>query len=116
MGVKENLEKVLSELKNVNGVEGYAFVREDGLPLINNLEKDIDLINLCSSCASINQSGNTLKNFNSVIIEYTEGNNLLIRKTDEETLLVCLTSKNANLSEILEKMKNLTKQIKMIIS
>jgi predicted regulator of Ras-like GTPase activity (Roadblock/LC7/MglB family) len=115
MGVKENLEKVISELKNINGVEGYAFVREDGLPLINNLKKEIDLINLCSSSASIYKSGNTLHTFDSVIIEYTEGNNLIVKKTDEETLLVCLTTKNANLSEILKEMKKVTKEIKKII-
>jgi predicted regulator of Ras-like GTPase activity (Roadblock/LC7/MglB family) len=115
MGVKENLEKVTSELKKINGVEGYAFVREDGLPLINDLRKDIDLINLCSSCASMNQSGNTFNGYNTVIIQYTEGNNLIVKKTDEETLLVCLTTKNANLSEILQKMKLVIMEIKKII-
>jgi predicted regulator of Ras-like GTPase activity (Roadblock/LC7/MglB family) len=115
MGVKEDLEKVISEIKKVNGVEGYAFVREDGLPLINDLRKEIDLINLCSSCAAINQNGNNFNNYDTIIIEYSEGNNLIVKKTDEETLLVCLTSKNANLSEILQKMKIITKEIKKII-
>lgn len=115
MGVKEDLEVVLSKLKNINGIEGYAFVREDGLPLINNLKKEVDKINLCSSSASIYKSGNTLNKFDSVIIEYTEGNKLIVKKTDEETLLVCLTAKNANLSEILKEMKKIIKEIKKII-
>ncbi len=115
MGVKEDLEKVMSELKNVNGIEGYAFVREDGLPLITELGKDIDIINICSSCASINQSGGKLKNYNTVIIEYSEGNNVIVKKTDDETLMVCLTTKNANLSEILQKMNKVNKEIKKII-
>ncbi len=115
MGVKEDLEKILSEMKNINGIEGYAFVREDGLPLINNLKKEIDLINLSSSCASINKSGNHFDGFDVIIIEYSEGNNLIVKKTDEETLLVCLTTKNANLSGILQEMKKITKQINKII-
>jgi predicted regulator of Ras-like GTPase activity (Roadblock/LC7/MglB family) len=115
MGVKEDLEKVLFELDKVNGIEGYAFVREDGLPLIDNMKKEIDLINLSSSCASMNKSGNDFEGFDSIIIEYSEGNKIVIKKTDDETLLVCLTSKNANLSEILSKMKTINKEIKKII-
>lgn len=115
MSIKENLEKTLLKLKNVNGIEGYALVKEDGLPLITNLKPEIDLINLCSSCANINQKGKELENFDNVIIEYSEGNNLIIKKTDEETLIFCLTSKNANLSEILQTIKKIAKECKDIL-
>lgn len=115
MGIKEDLEKTLTKLKEVNGIEGYALVREDGLPLITNLKPEIDLINLCSSCANINQKGKELENFDNVIIQYSEGNNLIIKKVDDETLIFCLTSKNANLSEILQIVKKLSKECKGIL-
>ena len=115
MGIKEDLEKTLLKLKNINGIEGYALVREDGLPLITNLKPEIDLINLCSSCANINQKGKELENFDNIIVEYSEGNNLIIKKTDDETLIFCLTSKNANISEILQIVKKVSKECKEIL-
>lgn len=115
MGVKEDLEKTLLKLKNVNGIEGYALVREDGLPLITNLKSEIDLINLCSSCANINKKSSELESFDNVIIQYSEGNNIIIKKTDDETLLFCLTSKNANLSEILQIVKKISNECKGIL-
>lgn len=115
MGLKEDIEKILEQFKKINGVEGYAFVREDGLPLITELDKNIDLINLCSSCAAMNENGKKMSGYNTIIIEYSEGNNLIVKKTDDETLLVCLTTKNANLSEILQEMKRINTEIVKIM-
>ncbi len=116
MGIKEDLEKILSELNNVNDITGYALVRDDGLPLITNLKNEIDLNNMCSSCASINQNTKSnFTNFDNVIIEYSEGNNVIVKKIGDETLLFSITSKNANLSNVIQKMKSISKQLEEIL-
>jgi len=117
---EEQLEEPLEAMKDIQGVEGAAVVRRDGLLIVSNLPQDVDSDQLAAMTASTVGSGETasqtlqIGGVQQVTVESEDGK-LISTGAGDEGILTILTEPDVNMGLVLVEMKKAVKKIKRIL-
>jgi len=120
MELKTELEKVLKEMKKIEGVRGGIIARNDGLLIASYLPSEMNSKLLAALAAAIAKSSFIstkemgIGSFTHAIVKASNGYYVCF-PVDNEMILACLLEKDANLGLVLVKMEAGIKEIVRIL-
>ncbi|MFX1316933.1 MAG: roadblock/LC7 domain-containing protein, partial [Promethearchaeota archaeon] len=104
----ENLISLLNEMKTLGKLEGLIFANRDGGLITENINKNVDLQEFSSMCASVLESaeniGQTIRSEKlGKIITELDDKTILIINCDENTFLTLIISEESKIGLILDQ-------------
>ncbi|MEM5793715.1 MAG: roadblock/LC7 domain-containing protein [Candidatus Aenigmatarchaeota archaeon] len=116
MELKTELEKILKDMKRIEGVKGAILAKNDGLLIASYLPSELNAKLLAALAAAITKSSFIstkelgMGSFTHTIVKASNGYYVCF-PVDSEMILACLLEKDANLGMALIKMEKSVKEV-----